>query len=178
MRLSDLVPKESRGQGLSDSELATAQVEAGVAFPPDLCELLTDTLPSGPKFPDWRNRPRDAMDTWRARLVDGIHFDVLNNDFWPSTWPARPDGPAESRELVAQRLAEVPALIPIYSHRAIPHEPLETGNPIFSVMQTDIIVYGNDLVDYLRHEFHGGSYTELATRPIRFWTAMLDADEL
>jgi hypothetical protein len=110
MRLSDLVPEESRGQGLSDS-VATAQAEAGVAFPADLSELLTATLPSGPQFPDWRNRPRDATNEWRARLVDGIHFDVLNNDFWPSTWRARPDSPVESREIVTQRLAEAPALI-------------------------------------------------------------------
>jgi len=179
VRLSDLVPKESRGPGLSDSELATAQGEAGAAFPPDLCELLTATLPSGPGFPDWRNRPRDAMDEWRAQLVDGIHFDVLDNVFWPRAWPARPDSPAESRQIVAERLAEAPALIPIYSHRGIPNEPLEAGNPVFSVWQTDIIIYGNDLADYLRQEFHryGGS-AELPERTIRFWTAMLDPDEL
>jgi hypothetical protein len=180
MRLGDLVPKESRGQGLSDSELATAQGEAGAAFPPDLCELLTDTLPSGPKFPDWRSRPRDAMDEWRAYLVDGFHFDVLHNDFWPSAWPARPDSPAESREIVVQRLAEAPALIPIYGHRGIPNEPLEAGNPVFSVWQTDIILYGNDLANYLRHEFHRDPESDelLDDRTIRFWDAMLDWDEM
>lgn len=179
VRLSDLVPKESRGQALSDSELANAQAEAGVAFPPDLCELLTATLPSGRRFPDWRSRPRDAMGEWRAYLVDGIHFDVLHNDFWPSTWPACPDAPAESREIVEQRLAEAPALIPIYGHRGIPNEPLEAGNPVFSVSQTDIIIYGNDLADYLKHEFQGedGS-VELPERTIRFWTGMLDPDDL
>jgi hypothetical protein len=175
MRLADLVPEESRGQGLSDSELVSAQAEAGVAFPPDLCELLSDTLPSGRGFPDWRTRPRDAMDEWRAYLVDGIHFDVLHNDFWPNRWPARPDAPAESREIVEQRLAEAPALIPICSHRGIPNEPLVSGNPVFSVSQTDIIIYGNDLADYLQHEFHGWDGSgDLPERTIRFWTAMLD----
>ena len=50
---------------------------------------------------------------------------------------------------------------------------------MFSVWQTDIIIYGNDLADYLRQEFHrdGGS-AELPKRTIRFWTAMLDPDEL
>ena len=51
VELSDLVPEEYRGPGLSDSELATAQEEAGAAFPPDLCELLTATLPTGPAVP-------------------------------------------------------------------------------------------------------------------------------
>jgi hypothetical protein len=184
MELSDLIPKENRALGLSDSELARAQEAAGAAFPPDLCELLAATLPSGPRssgstFPDWRNRPREAMEEWRAQLVDGLHFDVLNNGFWPSTWGVRPDGHGDSLEIVTQRLNEAPALIPLYSHRAIPNEPLESGNPVFSVMQTDIVIYGNDLADYLRHEFHDAeSVQELPMRSIRFWTAMLEADEL
>jgi hypothetical protein len=182
VRLSDLVPEEYRGPGLSDSELATAQ-EAGAAFPPDLCELLTATLPSGGDFPDWRNRPREHMDQWRAELVDGIHFDVLNNVFWPPGWPARPDSPAESRQIVVERLAEAPALIPICSHRGIPNEPLEAGNPVFSVVQSDVIFYGDDLADYLRHEFDNDGWTANwsaegpAARTIRFWTAMV-GDEL
>lgn len=179
MRLSDLVPKENRGHGLSDVELAKAQAEAGVAFPSDLCELLTDTLPTGRGFPDWRSRPREAMNGWRAYLVGGIHFDVLHNDFWPSTWPARPDSPVELLQIIEQRLAEAPALIPIYGHRGIPNEPLEAGNPVFSVSQTDIIIYGDDLADYLQHEFHGrDSSDELPERRIRFWTSMLDPDQL
>jgi hypothetical protein len=184
MELRDLIPKENRAPGLSESELGRAQEAACAEFPPDLCELLTATLPSGSTssgstFPDWRTRPREAMDDWRARLVHGLHFDVLNNDFWPNAWGARPDNSGESLEIVTQRLNEAPALIPIYAHRAIPNEPLEAGNPVFSVWQTDIIVYGNDLPEYLRQEFHGDEFnTELPKRTIRFWTAMLDADEL
>ena len=60
-------------------------------------------------------------------------------------------------------------------------KPLEAGNPIFSVSQTDVIIYGDDLTDYLRHEFHefgrDGSGA-LPERTIRFWTAMLDPDDL
>ena len=78
---------------------------------------------------------------------------MLHNVFWPRGWPARPDSPAESRQIVAERLAEAPALIPICAHRAIPNEPLEAGNPVFSIWQTDIIIYGDDLADYLWHEF-------------------------
>jgi hypothetical protein len=110
--------------------------------------------------------------------VDGIHFDVLNNEFWPNTWPDRPDTLGASRELVAQRLAEAPALIPVYSHRAIPNEPLEAGNPR--------LLGHADRHHRLREESRRlpsarvsrPAYTEVATRTIRFWTAMLDADEI
>lgn len=123
------------------------------------------------------------MESWRNQLVYGIHFDVLNADFWPRSWPPRPDSPAESRQIVAERLAEAPALIPIYSHRAIPNEPLEAGNPVYSIWQTDMIVYGNDLADYLWHEFDVPSWTANWSaegppeRTIRFWSEMLDWNE-
>ena len=62
---------------------------------------------------------------------------VVNNEFWLPEWGEQPDGPNESRLVVAQQLADAPTLIPIYAHRAIPNEPLEQGNPVFSVWQTD-----------------------------------------
>ena len=68
-----------------------------------------------------------------------------------------------------------PALIPIYAHRAIPNEPLEAGNPVFSVWQAvDTIVYGADLADYLRREFSRVPGEADEGRPIRFWTDLLD----
>jgi hypothetical protein len=68
-------------------------------------------------------------------------------------------------------IAEAPKLIPIYSHRFIPEEPSEAGNPIFSVYQMDIIYYGFDLDDYLRHEFDlpGRKEWPAQVRPIKFW---------
>jgi len=35
----------------------------------------------------------------------------------------------------------------------IPDRPHLSGNPVFSVHQTDIICYGTDLRDYFLHEF-------------------------
>jgi hypothetical protein len=176
--LADLIPREYRGPGLSAQELAVAQEASGVAFPPDLCALLTETLPTGSGFPDWRHNPQGAMQEWRDWLVDTIHFDVVNNGFWLPEWQSRPDDRDRSRTVLANYLTEAPMLIPIYGHRAIPNEPLETGNPVFSVMQTDIIVYGRDLADYLVAEFDPSKHEPIGLvstiRPIRFWTRMLD----
>jgi hypothetical protein len=115
--LADLIPEEHRGAALSSPELAAAQDQAEAIFPPDLCDLLTTTLPTGPEFPDWRHRPREEMRAWRERIV-------------------------------------VPQLIRIAGHRGIPNEPLASDNPVFSVMQTDIVAYGINLADYLANEFH------------------------
>jgi hypothetical protein len=94
------------------------------------------------------------MRAWRERIVDGFHFDVINNGFWLPAWGERPDDPRDSRSLVAEPLAEVPQLIRIAGHRGIPNEPLASDNPVFSVMQTDIVAYGINLAEYLANEFH------------------------
>ena len=173
----ELIPRRYRRKGLSSSELAAAQEQTETVFPDDLCELLTTTLPTGKAFPDWRHHPRSAMDEWRDWIVRGFQF-ALTDDYWPPEWGERPTEPHEARTAVAQLLADVPAMIPIFAHRAIPNEPTDAGNPVFSIMGTDIIVYGDDLGDYLLNEFHrrGGRDEKLASnaRSIRFWTNVMD----
>ena len=79
--------------------------------------------------------------------------------------------------MAKRKIAEVPKLIPIFGHRYIPSEPNASGNPVFSVYQTDIIHYGADLVSYLEAEFLGGALPQkIATlRPIRFWSRLVEA---
>jgi hypothetical protein len=78
---------------------------------------------------------------------------------------------AHARELVAA----APPLVPLYSHRFIPAEPTLVGNPVFSIVQTDVIYYGMDLADYLHAQFGVPRPAWVATsaRPIRFWVDFL-----
>ena len=179
--LGSRIPRRFRGVGLTAAELDDAQEQAGERFPEDLCGLLAETLPVGEKFPDWRHQAGEEMRSWREWLVKMIHFDVMHNEFWLPEWGAQPENPDESREVVAMHLAAAPAMIPVYAHRAIPNEPLTAGNPVFSIWQTDIIVYGANLAEYLVREFDRDLHRPLRTvsesRPIRFWTRMLDLDD-
>ena len=194
MALADLIPAENRSPGLTASELERAQEEAGAAFPPDLAEFLMDCLPVGstnprrppelgPQFPDWRNNAAAAMRDWREFVLDGFIFDVEENDVWPEMWGAKPDDPRDARARVIEILDDAPRLIPIYAHRGVPNEPLEAGNPVFSVYQTDIIIYGRDLEAYLLNEFVRRPAYEPESREsfreIRFWSpwAFGDFDE-
>ena len=55
--------------------------------------------------------------------------------------------------------------------------PGTDGYPVLSVYQTDIIVYGSDLRDYLRREFASGPITTAppdGPRYISFWSRFLD----
>ena len=103
--------------------------------------------------------------------LQGCLFDVEHNGFWLPEWGKRPELLSDAFKIATEMIAEAPKLIPIYSHRFVSEEPHEVGNPVLSVHQMDIIYYGFDLDDYLRHEFNlpGRKEWPLQVRPIRFW---------
>jgi hypothetical protein len=41
----------------------------------------------------------------------------------------------------------------VIGHRYLLAEPCVPGNPVLSIWQSDIVVYGHDLRDFLLHEF-------------------------
>ncbi|MGB9418990.1 MAG: hypothetical protein WCB58_21955 [Acidobacteriaceae bacterium] len=96
---------------------------------------------------------------------------IEHDCFWLPEWGPKPELLSDARAIVTTKIAEAPKLIPIYSHRYIPEEPHESGNPVFSVYGMDIAYYGFDLDDYLRHEFNLPGRKEWPTqvRPIKFW---------
>lgn len=161
--------------GLSDAEVAAAEARFAFRFPPDLRALLQTALPRGPHFPDWRSGNETTLRDWFDLPRQGIVFDVEHNGFWLPEWGPRPATLAEAGAVVGRLVAAAPKLIPVYTHRMMPAEPHRPGNPVFSVHQTDIIVYGADLQSYLAREFlPSGEADEEWTssgepRPIAFW---------
>lgn len=139
--------------GLSDEEVVEVESAFGFRFPPDLRALLQAALPISEGFPDWRKGSRKDL---RERLgwpVEGVCFDVEHNDLWPEHWGQRPQETSDALLLVRRTLSAAPILVPVYSHRYVPDRPHSSGNPVFSVVQLDIIRYGRDLSSYLGAEF-------------------------
>jgi hypothetical protein len=166
--------------GLADAEINAVEGRYRFTFPPDLRQLLQIGLPVSTKafdgdFPDWRFGDEKTL---RERLnwpTHGILFDVEHNDFWWEAWGPRPTVLEDAVKIARSRLREAHKLVPVYSHRYIPCEPLRAGNPIFSVYQTDVIIYGVDLASYFEHEFNAGNGLTIndVGRPIRFWTELV-----
>jgi len=158
--------------GLSLDEILRAEKEFGFQFPPDLRSFLQTALPCGEGFPDWRSID-DVLAEWLQWPLEGILFDIEHNDFWLPEWGLRPTQLAGAFDRVHGLIRSAPKLIPIYRHRMIPDEPNCSGNPVFSVHQTDIICYGANLRDYVEREFLADKLQTneppSSARNIRFW---------
>ncbi len=158
--------------GLTEAELVACETRYGFLFPPDLRAFLAKGMPIGEGFPDWRS---GDLEDWLDRPFEGFWFDVERNNVWPRAWGERPATLEDARVRLRELVAAAPRLIPIFRHRYMPAEPCEPGNPVLSVHQTDVIYYGSDLQDYLRHEFQLERRGEGRDgKPVRFW---LDVDE-
>ncbi|WP_277959504.1 hypothetical protein [Frigoribacterium faeni] len=139
--------------GLSEAELRRAERRYGVRFAPDHRELLALALPVADGWYDWRARTdKRVRDAIRAPF-EGVLFDVENNVFWPASWGERPDSVEARFEVVKQQVTTWPQLVPLYGHRYLPAAPFGPGAPVFSVVQTDVIVFGTNLLDYAAREF-------------------------
>jgi len=157
--------------GLTDSEVHTVESRFGFRFPPDLRAFLQTALPRGPRFPDWRSGDHAELCEWLDLPRQGVLFDVEHNGFWLDEWGPRPINMRDTLAQATELIRAAPRLLPIYGHRMMPDEPLVSGNPVFSVHQTDIIYYGGDLAHYLCCEFRLPNQQPPSQQPrkIRFW---------
>ena len=108
--------------------------------------------------------------------MEGVLFDVEQNGFWYDGWGRRPSPVADALAVARRRLADVPRLVPVYGHRYLAAGRGSAGHPVLSVQQTDIIVYGTDLADYLRREFDPAPGTPRGHVPgvVAFWRDLAD----
>jgi hypothetical protein len=142
--------------GLTEDEFAAVEQRFGFEFADDHRGFLAAGLPVGPWWPDWRNRDEANLSEWLAWPVDGVLFDVRNNEYWYGDWGQRPTSKAQAVALAQEHLATVPRMVPVYSHRYLPAGRGRSAHPVLSMYQTDIIYYGVDLVDYVHQEFGAG----------------------
>jgi hypothetical protein len=157
--------------GLAEAEIEAIERQWSLRFPPDYRRFLrrlhaTDRPMIGAGFADsgamvplvtpgfysWLGDTaaiRAALDG----VFEGLLFDVEENGLWPASWGPRPERADDRRHRVRALLERAPRLVPLLGHRFLVAEPDREGNPVLSIVQSDIIVYGSDLRDYLLIEF-------------------------
>jgi len=142
-------------EGMSESQLAETERKFGFTFSPDHREFLSLVTPVGEGWWNWRV---DSEPSLRAQLewpIEGSLYDVEHNGFWLTAWGEVPEDRESALAVAEREIRAWPALIPIWGHRFMPAAPLGRGAPVFSVFQTDVIYYGDNLLDYFHREFAG-----------------------
>ncbi|EFJ34060.1 hypothetical protein SELMODRAFT_82965 [Selaginella moellendorffii] len=141
--------------GLSETELGHLESQLGLLFPPDLRAILTEGLPAGSSFPDWRHEPAASL---RARIqqpLADLCAQVRRSRFWCDKWGDRPSGGEQAAAMAAAALERVAPLVPVYGNCYIPSSG-SAGNPVLLVQSGEVSVVGNDVADFFEREvFHG-----------------------
>ena len=170
------------GPGLTDDEFAHIEQDYGFEFADDHRAFLAAGLPlNSPApgrdspWPNWRGADPDDL---RERLdwpVEGALFDVQHNALWHPSWGQRPADTGQAVKTARQHLGRAPKMIPVYEHRYLPAGWGTYGHPVLSIYQTDIIVYGTDLADYINQEFGQRFISADWTPPLMvpFWSDFL-----
>lgn len=104
-------------------------------------------------------------------------FDVHNNGFWPSSWGDRPGDRDLAGRHARRRLAQAPRLVPLFSHRYVADGSEHVPSPVFSVCQADVIYYGDNLLDYVAHEFNVPPLHPGERRHVPFWSDLAEGLE-
>jgi hypothetical protein len=170
----------SMTDGLTDAEFDLLERTFGITFPLDLRRFLATVLPVDrihhvPRFPDWRGDVA-GLGERLAWPVESICFDVEHDAFWYPAWGEQPHT-LEDRIVATRRFFDqAPRLVPVFSHRYMACEPMEAGNPVWSMYQTDIILYGRSLPDYFAQEFGVPAPWAVPATPVRIrvWTDFID----
>ncbi len=152
--------------GFSDDEINSFEQIWQIKFPPDYRQFLqllgaTDRpsysvrykgsqLVEGesPSFYNWRN-DGEAIKKAFAWPLEGLLFDVEESNLWLNSWGVRPNDAGDRQRHLSDLVREAPALIPIIGHRYLLGTPVRAGNPVLSVYQSDIILYGSDIRNFL-----------------------------
>jgi len=148
-------PVKYGASGMSPEQLDAIETQLGFAMPSDFRLLLQSIQDSDGVFFEWTDFRLEKYRSSIERIQSGIDFDIEHNAVWLARWGKRPEKLSEAQAVAREDFQKWPKLFPVSAHRYIAAEPCTSGNPVFSIWQTDIIYYGSNLADYLLCEFAG-----------------------
>jgi len=163
--------------GMSEAEIANVEEQLDLLLPDDFKYLLQNMKDTGNVMFPWQKFDKEAYDDLMNWVLQGIEFDIEKNAFWlENRWGPRPAELENCLKVLRNDFPSWPKLLPLMGHRFLPAEPCLADNPVFSIMQTDIIYYGSNLASYLILEFipgqdHAENIRDIS-RNIPVWSAL------
>lgn len=173
-------------QGLSLSEIEEIEKFYNISFPIELKNLYSVGLPVSNGFYNWRNMSNDnvkqikkvlqrpILDIQAELIRDYEDNNYYNDEIWCDKWGVRPNNINDACKILQAQYNQAPKLIPIYLHRYMPFISHSEETPVFSIMGSDIIYCGNNLISYLETEFKLKSYhNNMKCQHVDFWSDLL-----
>ena len=140
-------------RGLTRDEISSIELRYNIHFPKSLRDFLMQALPVSNGFYNWRDSSAEKIRYIKEAIAR----------------------PMETLKELAEE-SNAPVLIPVYAHRYMPMVDAENP-PILSVHGTDIIYYGENLLDYLDVEFGTKKQEDIAfdrIQPVPFWSEIME----
>jgi hypothetical protein len=156
--IGNQIPVRYGVPGLSSAEIASIEAQLGFRLPDDFAYLFRHLQDPGRILFPWSNFRKQEYDEKTRWVLKGIESSIRLTNFWLERWGNRPALISGAIEIARRDFDSWPKLLPIYAHRFLPAEPCRSGNPVFSIMQTDIIYYGVDIAHCLVNEFVDHDY--------------------
>jgi hypothetical protein len=167
--------------GMRAQQLEDLEGAVGHELPFEVGLLLVMGVPASKGWRRWRTPEADWAE-WNSYVLDGLCFGVENNNFWSPAWGDKPATLSDQLEVARHHYGtSVPALFPLFGHRAVPltvaeGETSSMNNPVFSVVQTDVVTYGDDLAAWMHREFDVPlPMWPAQPRRFPFWTEVIEA---
>ncbi|MDR2976083.1 MAG: hypothetical protein LBV19_02055 [Streptococcaceae bacterium] len=164
-------------KGLSSVEISTIEKKYDLIFPSEMKSLYRKALLISRGFYNWRDfseRNTQLIKQVLNRPTDSLLNNTSEID-WSESWGSEPANQMEREEVLREKIQSAPKLIPIYSHRYITSFQ-DRENPVFSIVGSDIIYYGENLISYLEIEFGCKSRSDMditKIEPVSFWSDLL-----
>lgn len=151
--------------GLTVEYIEHIQKTFDIIFPVDFKDMLMSFVPSADWFTDWSDL--SSIEDKINFPIDWIIFDIEHNDLWLDNWWNK-----DCIKDYRKHFSSVSRLIPIYEHRYVCGGNMQ-NMPVFSVYQSDIIVYWDNLVNYFMSEFNQTPLPESTSVYVPFWSDLL-----
>ncbi|KQY62390.1 hypothetical protein [Nocardioides sp. Root140] len=167
-------------RGLSELELTHIEDSLGFTFCPEHRRFLATALPSGHGWPDWRLGSTEMLRADLDRVTEGVVCHV-EGGFWHPLWGKRPCRLDVAESRAWQQLVKLPTLVRLYGNRYMSSGSTAEPSPVFSAHETDVIYYGDNLLDYVAIEFDGRPWhVSMPPNRVPFWSdiaeGMFDPD--
>lgn len=163
--------------GMSNEKLIEIERIYDINFPESLRSFFAYAIPVGTGFYNWRDTSPENVSYIRSMIaqpMESMHALAAEVE-WCETWGKKPEHPAEIEEKVRKELQKAPKLIPVFAHRYIPVTD-EKNPPVISIHGTDVIYYGENLLDYFEVEFGEKKQEDIDFQritPIVFWSNIM-----